>query len=141
MAGRRSRWVTNKNDGQITTHKSGGLDLNQLADDASEIDRHPWLCEQIGGCFVEPARRGDQPVQAIERVFDKTDCTLGALIVFGQGAPQRLEGLADNRDGRLEGVGIFFRPTPDIGGGAMQGFHHAVKLDGDIGQLGEAILA
>jgi hypothetical protein len=104
----------------------------------SEIDRYPWLREQIGGCFVKPARRGNEPVQPIERVFDKTDRALGALIVFGKGAPQWLDGLADDRDRCLKGMGVFFRRASDLGGGTMQGVHHAVKLGADIGQLGEA---
>jgi hypothetical protein len=130
--------VSGKNDGHITTRKNGGLDLNQSADDLSEIDWYPWLCEQIGGCFVEPARRGDEPIQPIERTIDKADRALGALIVFGKDAPQWFEGLADDCDRRLEGVGIFFRRTPDLSSGAVQGVDHAVKLGADIGQLREA---
>ena len=41
-------------------------------------------------------------------MINKTDRAMGALIVLGKGAPQRFEGLADDRDWRLEGVSIFF---------------------------------
>jgi hypothetical protein len=41
--------------------------------------------------------------------------------------------LADDRDRRLEGVGVVFGCAPDIGGGAMQGVHHSIELGGDIG--------
>jgi hypothetical protein len=115
--------------------------VNQAADNLSEINRHPRLRDQIGGCFVKPARCGNEPVQPIERVFDKTNRPLGGLIIFGNRASQRLEGLADDRDRGLEGVSIFFRRTPDLGGRAMQGVDHAVELGAYIGQLGEASLA
>jgi len=37
----------------------------------------------FNGCFIEPARRGNKPVQPVERMFDKTNRALGALVVVG----------------------------------------------------------
>src|SRR5260370_38843853 len=88
---------------------------------------------------MEPARRGDEPVEPIKRVYDNADRPLRALIVLRQGATQWLDRLANDRNWRLESVGIVFRRLPDVRGVAMQRLDHPVKLGRNVGQFGEVV--
>src|SRR5437763_13531808 len=108
--------MTGENDRDIVVDEDGGPDLDQTADHAAEIDRRMRLGDQIGGRFIEPARRGDEPVEPVERVFENADRPLRALIFLRQGATQWLDGLANDRNWRLERVGIVFRRLPDVRG-------------------------
>src|SRR5438067_1748481 len=47
--------------------------LDQLAEEPRQIDWPPWLGDEIGSRLVEPPRRGDQPVQPVERMIDPLD--------------------------------------------------------------------
>src|SRR5208282_6061714 len=91
------------------------------------------------GRFIEPARRSDEPVEPVERVFENPDRPLRALIVLRQGSTQWLDRLANDRNWRLEGVGIVFRCLPDVRSVAMQGLYHPVKLGRDLGQFGKVV--
>ncbi len=79
--------MAGKDDRHVTTGKDRGSDLDQPADDAPEIDRHSRLGDQVGRRFIEAPCRGDEPVEAIERMFDHTDRALGALVVRGKNTP------------------------------------------------------
>ena len=127
-----------QHDRQVAAGQDVGAVLGQPADDSAEIDLDPRLGEEICGRLIEPASRGDEAVEPVDRVLDDAKGALGALIVFGQRPPQRLERLADDRDRRLEGVGVVLRGAADIGRRAVQGVDHAVELGGDVGQFGEA---
>ncbi len=94
------------------------------------------LVDQIGGGLVEFARRGDEPVEPVEGMFDDADRPLRPAIVFGQVAAQRFERLADDRDRGLEGVRVVFRRLADFGGGAVDRVDHAVEFGGDLAELG-----
>src|SRR5438094_446321 len=131
--------MTCEDDRHVAIGKDGGTDLDQAAYHAPEINRHPRFRYQVGGRFVEAARRGDEPVEPVERAFDKAYGPLRPLIVLRQGAAQWLDRLANNRDWRLEGVGIVLGRLPDVGGGAVQGLDHPVKLGGDVGQFGKVV--
>src|SRR5689334_25338753 len=100
--------MTGENDRDVMVREDAGPDLDKAADHVAEIDRRTWLRDQIGGGFIKTAGRSDKPVEPVERMLDHADRPLRALIVLRQGAAQRLDRLANNRNWRLEGVRIVF---------------------------------
>src|SRR5215469_7229262 len=131
--------MAGQNYRDIVRGKDARPDLDDAADDTAEVDGYARLGDQIGGRFIEPACRGDQPVEPVEGVLDNADRALGTLIVCSQRAAQWFDRLADDRDWRLEGVGIIFRCLPNVGGRAMQGLDHPIEFSRDIGELWKVV--